>query len=103
MKDETGGVAIEEFIGLKPKIYSFLVDNSERKKVNKNVFAKISHNKYKDVLLNNKCIRHSMNRIQSKDRRVGTHEINKTLLSSFNDKIYIQNSGFNGLALGYQS
>ena len=26
MKDETGGIAIEEFIGLKPKIYSFLVD-----------------------------------------------------------------------------
>ena len=32
MKDETGGVAIEEFVGLKPKMYSFLVDNSEHKK-----------------------------------------------------------------------
>ena len=32
MKDKTGGVAIEEFVGLKPKIYSFLVDNSEQKK-----------------------------------------------------------------------
>ena len=30
MKDETGGVATEQFIGLKPKMYSFLVDdNSE--------------------------------------------------------------------------
>ena len=29
MKDETGGIAIEEFIELKPKMYSFLVDNSE--------------------------------------------------------------------------
>ena len=28
LKDETEGVAIEEFIGLKPKIYSLLVDNS---------------------------------------------------------------------------
>ena len=40
MKEETGGVAIEEFIGLKPKMYSLLVDNSEHKKancVNKNV------------------------------------------------------------------
>ena len=32
MKDETGGVAIEEFVGLKPKIYPYLVDNSEYKK-----------------------------------------------------------------------
>ena len=47
MKDETTGVAIEEFVGLKPKMYSFLLDNSEHKKTkdaNKNVVAKISHN-----------------------------------------------------------
>ena len=32
MKDETAGVAIEEFVGLKQKIYSYLVDdNSEQK------------------------------------------------------------------------
>ena len=40
MKDETGRIAIEEFVGLKPKMYSFLVDNSEHKKaksVNGNV------------------------------------------------------------------
>ena len=70
MKDETRGIAIEEIVWLKPKIYSFLVDNSEHKKalnVNKHVVATISHNVYKDVLLNNECIRHSMNRIQSKD------------------------------------
>ena len=72
MKDESGGVA-EEFVGLKPKIYSFLVDNSEHKKVksvNRNVVATISHNEYKEVLLKNKCIRHSMNIIQSKDHRI---------------------------------
>ena len=39
-----------------------------------------------------------MNRIQSKDHRIGTYEINKISLSRFLDKIYIQN---NGLALGY--
>ena len=43
MKDETGGVAIEEFVGLKPKMYSFLVDNNKKaKRVNKNVVATIS-------------------------------------------------------------
>ena len=59
MKDETACVAIEEFVGLKPKMYSYLVDdNSEHKKakgVNKNVVATISHNEYKDFLMNKKC------------------------------------------------
>ena len=105
MTDETAGVATEEIVGLKPKIYSYLVDdNSQHKKakgVNKNVVATISHYEYKDVLLNKECLRHSMNRIQSKDHRIGTYEINKISLSCFDDKIYIQNNGCDGLALGY--
>ena len=69
--------------------------------MNKNVIATIIHNEYKDVLLNNKCIRHSMNRIQSKYHRSGTYKINKISLSCFDDKIYIQNNGYDGLVLGY--
>ena len=107
MKDETAGVAIEEFLGLKPKMYSYLVDdNREHKKakgVNKNVVATICHNEYKEVFLNEKCLRHSMNRIQSKDHGIGTYEINKISLSCFDDKKYIQNNGCDGLALGYYS
>ena len=61
MKDETGSAAIEEFVGLKPK----------------------------DVLLNNKGVRHSMNGFLSKDHRIGTYEISKILLSCIDDKIYI--------------
>ena len=45
--------------------------------INKNVVATISQNVYKDVFLNKKCLRHSMNRIQIKDHRIGTYEINK--------------------------
>ena len=44
-----------------------------------------------------------MNRIRSKDHRIGTCEINKILLSYFNDKIYTRNNGDDRLALGYQS
>ena len=93
MKDVTGGVAIEKFVGLKAKIYSFLVDdNSEHKKVkdvNKNIDVTISHNKHKDVLQNNNCLRHLMNRIQSNDHGIGTYKINKISFSCFDDKIYI--------------
>ena len=105
MKDETAGIVIKEFVGLKPKIYSYLVNNnSEHKKadgMNGNVAAIISHNEYKDVLPNKKCLRDSMNRIQSKDHKIGTYEINKISLSSFNDKLFIQNNGYDGLAIGY--
>ena len=93
MEDETGGVAIKRFIGMKPKMCSFLVyDSIEHKKaksVNKNIFATISHSKYKDVLLNQKCLRHLMNRIQNKDHRIGNYEINKLSLSCFDDKIFL--------------
>ena len=51
MKEETAGVVIEEFVGLKSKMYLYLVnDKSEYKKaigVNRNVVATISHNEYK--------------------------------------------------------
>ena len=108
IKDETAGVATEEFVVLKPNLYSYLVDdNNEHKKakgMNRHIVATISHNEYKDVLLNKKCLRHWMNRIQSKDHKIGTYEINKISLSCFDDKIYIQNNGLcDGLALGYQS
>ena len=80
-------------------------DNSEHKKakgVNRNVVGTIGHNEYKYVLLNNKCLRYSLNRIQSKDHGIGTYGINKISLSCFDEKIYIQINGYDGLALGYQ-
>ena len=47
------------------------------KGVNSNVVTTTSHNEHKDALFNNICIRHSMNRIQSKDHRTETCEIKK--------------------------
>ena len=46
-------------------------------------------------------MRHSMNRIQGNDHRIGTYKINKIPLSCFDDKIYIQENGCDGLALCY--
>ena len=56
-----------------------------------------------DVLLNKRCLGHSMNRIQSKNHRIGTYKINKISLSWFNDKIYILDNGIDALAVGAQS
>ena len=47
IKDKTGGAVTKEFVGLMPKMYSFLVDNNKHKKakgMNKNVDATIGHN-----------------------------------------------------------
>ena len=88
---------IEEFAGLKAKMHLFSVDeNSENRKaklVNRNVVAMLSHDEYKDALLNNKCLRHSLNRIQCTDQRIGTYEINKITFPCLDNKIYIQNDG----------
>ena len=100
MRDKAGDFAIKEFVGLNPKMYSFLVDDSsEHKKakdVNKNVVQKITYNEHKDVFLNRRKVRHSMNRIQNKDSKNGTYEINNFFLSCFDDKIHILNNGYDG-------
>ena len=56
IKNETGDVAIEGFLGF--KMYLVLVDDSNEQKkakgLKRNTVATISHNEYKDVLLNKK-------------------------------------------------
>ena len=77
-------VTIQKFVGLNPKLYSFLVDDrSEHKKSNggnKNLVTRISYSEY-EVFLNNKCLSLLMNKIQSKTHKIGTYRINKVLLS----------------------
>ena len=74
-------------------------DSSEHKKakgVNKNVVSTIGHGEHKDVLLNKKYLRHSMNRIYKTNYKIGIYEINKISLSCFDDKTYILNNRYNG-------
>ena len=42
-----------------------------------------------------------MNRIQSKNHKIETYEITNIPLSCFDNKIHIQNNGYEGLAVGY--
>ena len=44
------------------------------------------------IIENNK-MRHKMRRIQAKTHELGTHEINKRLLSVFDDKRSVSNDG----------
>ena len=71
--------------------------------MNAKIYSVLIDDEYEDLLLNNKYLKHSMNRIQSKDYRIESYGINKISLSCFHSKIYIQDNGYDGLALGYQN
>ena len=53
-KDESGGKEIEEFVGLRAKLYSFIMDGEDYKKckgiIKCVVKKRITHNDYKDCL-----------------------------------------------------
>ena len=93
-KDETGGVPIVEFVGLRSKMYSYIKDNNKggktAKGIKKNVIKNdITHENYKNTLFNNEQMYHKMKTIRSENHQLGSYEINKVSLSCFDDKRYI--------------
>ena len=98
MKDEFGGVFVIEFVGLKSKLYSMKKIDSKECNTAKGVSSATEFDKFKDVLCNEKMIKHKMKRIQSKKHKLGTHEIDKISLSCFDDKRYMLDGGIRTLA-----
>ena len=64
----------------------------------KGVSITTEFDKFKDVLFNEKIIRHKMKRIQSKKHKLGTYEIDKIPAPCFGDKIYVLDDGIYTLA-----
>ena len=98
MKDEFGGVIVVEFVGLKSKMYSMKKIDGKECNTAKGVSIATEFDKFKDVLFNEKIIRHKMKRIQSKKYKLGTYEIDKISLSCFDDKRYVLDDGIHTLA-----
>ena len=78
---------IKVFVRLKAKIYTYITDtNHECKKlkgIDKNVVDdEPNHEYYKNVLFNGTYMRHEINRIQIKDRNIGTCRINNVYLKT---------------------
>ena len=97
MKDEYGGVIIDEFIGLKAKMYSIKkIDGSESSTV-KGVNIVTEFNEFKDVLFNKKIVKHKMKRMQAKKHKIRTYEIDKISLSCFDDKRQVLDDGIHTL------
>ena len=97
MKDEYGGVNIDQFIGLKSKMYSIKKISGSESSTTKGVNIATAFNEFKDVLFNKK-VRHKMKRIQAKKHKIGTYEIDKISLSCFDDKRHVLDDVVNTLA-----
>ena len=63
---------IDEFVGLKAKMYSMKNINGKESNVAKGVNVATEFNEFKDILFNKKVVRHKMKRIQSKKHKIGT-------------------------------
>ena len=98
MKDEYGGAIIDQFVGLKSKMYSIKKINGNESSATKRVNIATEFNEFKDVLFNKKIIKHKMKRIQAKKHKIGMYEIDKISLSCFDDKRYELDDGINTLA-----
>ena len=83
MKDVSEGKII---VGLKSKIHSMKNINGKESNTTKGVNIATKFNEFKDTSFNKKVVRHKVRRIQSKECKIGTYEVNKISLSCFDDK-----------------
>lgn len=107
MKDETAGVPVKEFVGLKSKMYSVLVGDGTNIKKAKGIgksFVKksISHQDYKDALFSKAPqIKATWTSIKSEAHQLSTVKITKNSLCPYDDKRFVLEDGISTLAHGH--
>ena len=80
-KDEVGGKQIAEFVGLRAKLYSFILSEGKEEKKCKGIKKcviekKITFNDYKKCIFKEKLQMRTMNVIRSYKHEVYTEELN---------------------------
>ena len=105
-KDEAAGKRIKEFVGLRAKLYSFIMEDGKENKrckgVKKQVVeSSITHEDYKTCLRTGKEQLRKQNILRSYEHEVFTEEVNKIALSALDDKRYILGDGIHTLAWGH--
>ena len=103
MENDTGGEIIEEFVGLRPKLYSCkmfeALEEMKCKGIKKSVIEKnIQFKDYKECFFSEKEQLRSMNVIRSHNHDVFTKEVNEIALSADDDKRIILNDGISHLS-----
>ena len=105
-KDEACGEIITEFVGLRPKMYSYTMDSGEGDKkakgVKKDVIKRdITHSDYLRVLEEEGVQYNDMNCIRSNRHKLGSYTIHKVSLSCYDNKRHILSDGMNTRAHGH--
>ena len=100
------GAAIAEFVGLRSKLYSLLLEDGSRKMaacgVKKTVADSImTHEAYKKTLFNSNDVAIKQNVLRSVKHDVFLTTCSRTSLTSYDDKRWIQDSGITSLAYGH--
>ena len=108
MKDEMGGKIIDEFVGLRSKMYSLTVQNQQDKKAAKGFLRSIQKDiRHEDYL---RCIDETTDlsftghKIHHEHHQIFLSEDTKKGLCAYNDKKYIDKKGFrnfNCLSFGH--
>jgi hypothetical protein len=110
-KDESGGEEILEFVGLRPKMYSFISVTStgiehhkkRAKGIQRQALNEIRHNDYLRQLHNPRENAIMNRRIGAHLHKVFTYEFEKRGLCAFDDKRYILDDGITTLAYGHKT
>ena len=103
-KDEVAGKQITHFVGLRPKLYSFKVEDSNTTKkckgIKKNVVKKgIDFEDYVECLFSGEKQMRSMKIITSENHNIYSKEVNKVALSNEDDKRKLTKDKVNTKAL----
>ena len=104
-KPEHVNFNINEFIGLRSKMYSLLLENGSEKKTAKGVVRSImskelKHRTYKNILESNGKMYSNMKVIRSSKHQLYTMEINKVSLSAYDDKRWSRDDGVSSYVYG---
>jgi hypothetical protein len=105
MKDELSGIPMNEFVGLRAKMYSVeygAKTMTKAKGVKKYVIEKeLKHADYRDCLFQCREYHHRMNSIRSEKHIIYSMRQNKITLSAYDDKRYILEDGISTLPYGH--
>ena len=103
-KDEACGKQITHFVGLRPKLYSYKIENKKEEKKCKGVKSSVVKNTidfdcYVKCLLTDKKEMRTMKIIKSDKHNIYSKEVNKIALSNEDDKRIVLKNKINTLAL----
>ena len=109
MKDETEGIPIIEFVGLRAKMYSIKALDAENDKMRAKGVIKavtkmqITHDDFKTSLFEKKQFMHTGTKILQVKHQLYTADVRKVSLSPFNDKKWITRDGDNFISYSFGS